>query len=337
MAQLCQLEVTAGGIVNLTNNVPSKLSPKGITQFQLIVVNQFFETSFFSSLLYNVTNDIAGYEYQKKDELVAILQTTLAQEELYVINAIKYLKYNDAFIPSPCRYEFGSTTLQHAINFAQVFTTITMGTLQETAVTMARDGNLSQVRTITAMITSNAEQVGYLRHMLEKKPSAQPFPTTSVAPFLLSALNTFTVPGSCPFPASSINITTFRPFNLVGIGMIKQKDQTLTFETDLNGVTGATKYLNKTDGSGLYVTYVTAQLKPISMPAMHLKWNKTVVTMDAYFPYSEYLMNGLSLAALTTKDDFSSVGEMLQFTLAAPAVMQADTYLNANNSLGALE
>ncbi|UKZ79191.1 hypothetical protein TrVFT333_006941 [Trichoderma virens FT-333] len=131
MAQLRQLEDFAGGLVNLTNNGPSKLSPKGIAQFQLVVMNEFSETSFFSSLLYNITNDITGYGYEYIDELAAVLQTILAQEELHAINAIKY---NDAFVPSPCKYESGSTTLQHAINFVQVFTTITMGTLQEVAV-----------------------------------------------------------------------------------------------------------------------------------------------------------------------------------------------------------
>jgi hypothetical protein len=59
--------------------------------------------------------------------------------------------------------------------------------------------------------------------------------------------------------------------------------------------------------------------------------------MDAYFPYCKYSMDGLSLAALTTKDDFSSVDETLQFTLAAPAVLQADTYVNVNHSLATLE
>ncbi|KAL6815150.1 hypothetical protein J3E69DRAFT_346884 [Trichoderma sp. SZMC 28015] len=96
------------------------------------------------------------------------------------------------------------------------------------------------------MITNDAEQAAYFWRMLEKEPSAQPFPTTSVAPFFLSALNTFTIPCSCPFPASSINIATFSPFNLVGIGMIKHKDQTLTIETGLNGVAGVMRYFKKT-------------------------------------------------------------------------------------------
>ncbi|KAL6787095.1 hypothetical protein J3E68DRAFT_160951 [Trichoderma sp. SZMC 28012] len=147
---------------------------------------------------------------------------------------------------SPNKYEFDSTTLQHVISFAQVITTIIMGTLQEAATTLARDGNIEQVRTIVAMITNDAEQAAYFWRVLEKEPSAQPISTTSVAPFFLSALDTFTIPCSCPFPASGINIAAFSPFNLVGIGMIKHKDQTPTLETGLNGVAGVMRYFNKT-------------------------------------------------------------------------------------------
>lgn len=77
--------------------------------------------------------------------------------------------------------------------------------------------------------------------------------------------------------------------------------------------------------------HLTAQLAPISMPATNLWWNKIVVTMDARFAYCKYSMDGLSLAALATKYGFSWVDEMLQFTFAAPAVLQADTYVNVNH------
>jgi hypothetical protein len=168
------------------------------------------------------------------------LERGATRDQCYQASQVQQCLY-----PTPCKYEFGSTTLQHAINFAQVFTTITMGTLQEAVTTLARDGNTLQVRTIVAMIGNGAEPAGYFRHMLERKPSAQPFPTTSVAPFFPSALDTFTIPCSCPFPASSINIATFSPFNLVGIGMIKHKDQTISLETGLNGVASVTRYFNK--------------------------------------------------------------------------------------------
>ncbi|KAK5994643.1 hypothetical protein PT974_05126 [Cladobotryum mycophilum] len=336
--QLRTIETKADGLVNITNiSPPPKLSPQEIAQYQLLAFNEFFKTAFFSSLLYNVTNNVTGYEYDKKDELAAILSDILAQEEIHALAAIKHLKDNNAFVPSPCKYEFGSTTLQHAINFAQVFTTIMMGTLQDTAVTFAKNGNSASIRSLAAVMENEAEQNGYFRHILAKKPSAHPFPTTSIPSFLFSALNMFTVPDSCPFPLSKINITLFRPFNLVGVGIIKQNDQTLSFNTDLGGVSAAAKYVGKTNDTQLYITYVTVQLKPISVRATNLRWNETRLMVDAHFPYSQYLMTGLSLASLTTKADFVSVEEMPAYTLAAPAVIQADQCLNANNSLDELE
>lgn len=65
-------------MVNLTNSMPSKLSPEGIAQFQLVVANEFFEASFFSSLFYDVTNDVTGYQYDKRDQLVTIPHYILA-------------------------------------------------------------------------------------------------------------------------------------------------------------------------------------------------------------------------------------------------------------------
>lgn len=215
-----------------------------------------------------------------------------------------------------------------------------MGTLQDVAVSLSQSHGSTGVRSIAAMIANVAEQRGYFRHMLEKKPSAQPFPTASLPEFLFSALNIYTVPGSCSFPLGKINITNFRPFQLDGVGMIKPEDQILNFTADLGNSSAASRYRDhggSGEGSGLYVTYLHAQSRPISEPATNLRWNGTVLTVGARFPYSKYIMSGLSLAALTTRGDISSVDDIPRFTLAAPAVMQADHYLNAQDKLGALE
>lgn len=77
--QLHHIETAADGLVNTTNAPPQpKLSPKDITNLQLLVFNEFFETAFFNSLLHNITNNVTGYEYTKKAELVAILKDILA-------------------------------------------------------------------------------------------------------------------------------------------------------------------------------------------------------------------------------------------------------------------
>lgn len=60
---------------------PAKINESSFPVFQLIAFNEQFEVAFFSSLLYNVTNDVPGFTLpnpKKKDELVDILETVLA-------------------------------------------------------------------------------------------------------------------------------------------------------------------------------------------------------------------------------------------------------------------
>lgn len=75
--QLLDIEKQANG--RLSNaGLPPTLSAGSITSFQLIAFNELFETAFFNSLLYNVSHDVAGYEYSNRTELVDVLVTVLA-------------------------------------------------------------------------------------------------------------------------------------------------------------------------------------------------------------------------------------------------------------------
>lgn len=77
--QLRHIETEGDGLVNITNAFSAqKLSPQDVTFLQLVVFNEYFETAFFNSLIHNVTIGVAGFEYDKKDELVAILKDILA-------------------------------------------------------------------------------------------------------------------------------------------------------------------------------------------------------------------------------------------------------------------
>jgi hypothetical protein len=60
---------------------PAKINESSFPVFQLIAFNEQFEVAFFSSLIYNVTNDVPGFSLKdpkKKDELLDILETVLA-------------------------------------------------------------------------------------------------------------------------------------------------------------------------------------------------------------------------------------------------------------------
>ena len=76
-AQTYDIESVAGGKLP-GGPLPTKLGPNSQTAFQLIAFNELFETSYFSSLLNNVTEGVSGYETKDKDAIIKVLKTVLA-------------------------------------------------------------------------------------------------------------------------------------------------------------------------------------------------------------------------------------------------------------------
>lgn len=78
--QLTTMQQKAGG--QLSNAPPPpRPAPSSLTAFQLIAFNEDFEVAFFSSLIENITDSVAGFEVgnsNKKDELLSILETVKA-------------------------------------------------------------------------------------------------------------------------------------------------------------------------------------------------------------------------------------------------------------------
>jgi hypothetical protein len=54
------------------------ISADGITSLQLIEINEFFEAAFFSSLLHNITNNVAGFEIADQEEKTFVIDTLIA-------------------------------------------------------------------------------------------------------------------------------------------------------------------------------------------------------------------------------------------------------------------
>lgn len=57
---------------------PPKISQEGITNLQVIAFNELFEVAFFTELLYNVTQQVPGYEVDDCDELEYLKKTLTA-------------------------------------------------------------------------------------------------------------------------------------------------------------------------------------------------------------------------------------------------------------------
>ncbi|KAH6880364.1 hypothetical protein B0T10DRAFT_463924 [Thelonectria olida] len=312
---------------------PPKLGDSSKTAFQALAFGEEFEKAYFQSLLQNVTHSVPGFERHSKftkRELIKVLETVVAQEELHAINALNVLKHFNATAPMPCKYHFPMTNIQDAFALAESFTMLVVGTLQDVSQTLAQNGDNGVVRAIASVIGQEGEQGGFYRTLLGRVPSEKPFLTTSVGAFAYSYIyNTFVVPGSCPFDLSEINLPIFAKLDVKDGSMgldVKPKDQQLTFTADLSAVRAADSFMGR-NGDGLFLTYFSGQLLPISEPITNVKWNRGRITFDAFFPFTDNIMQGLSVAALTTSNNFSSPVMVPNATIAAPAVIQVNDML----------
>jgi hypothetical protein len=65
--------------------LPTSLTPGAVQALQLIAANELFETAYFTELLSNITNGVAGYETSNKDYVIDTLTAVI----------------NVGFIPAP--------------------------------------------------------------------------------------------------------------------------------------------------------------------------------------------------------------------------------------------
>jgi hypothetical protein len=65
------LTIEQHGLGTLPNsNLPSSISAQGLINFQLIALNELAEVAFFTELLWNITNDIDGYDIPLDDLII---------------------------------------------------------------------------------------------------------------------------------------------------------------------------------------------------------------------------------------------------------------------------
>ncbi|EPE10819.1 late sexual development protein [Ophiostoma piceae UAMH 11346] len=326
--ELEAIQKAAGG--ELSNAPPpASVNASSVPVFQLINFNENFEVAFFNSLVYNITNDVPGFQIPwggEKASLLNILTSVLAQEELHALNAGGVLTHFNAFAPPPCVYKFPTTDLASAIALSQTFTSLVLGTLQDAAEGLAINGDHGPVRTVASVIGEEGEQNGFFRSLLNRKPAEKPFLTTSVATFLFSSLQDFVV--SCPFDLNQIPIPRLPTIKVLSGNSgsdVQPQDQTLTFSVDLTGVEAAKPYYGSPEAANaLFITYLTGQNLPVSKPINSIAWSGEVMTFQADFPFEEFTMSGLTVAALTTANNYTGPDDIAASTLAAPALIQVN-------------
>lgn len=141
-------------------------------------------------------------------------------------------------------------------------------------------------------------------------PSELPFLTTSDLNFAFTAVQGFTVPGSCP-NIDEIPLRTFEPLQILTTPKAESMNLTFSFDDKQN----ESEHL-------LWVTYVNQLNTPIVQPLHVIEKTGTEVVGQALFPYSDYEMNGLTIAAVTKSDGpFADANTVAKWTLAGPGLI----------------
>jgi len=327
------IEQVAGG--TLSNATASPLSsPNGVadttlTVLRLIAFNELSEVAFFTELLTNITNNVPGYDLPAgfdRDYILASFTAIQAQEELHALNANGALarldKKNVTGPIQPCKYNFPVSTFDEAVNLANTFTDVVLGTLQDAATALGADGDIGLIRGIASVIGQEGQQDGFFRFLQDRTPSAQPFLTASAGPFAFSALNQmFVVPGSCPQNINSFGLPPVLGSLAVQNSPLGPGDQILTFQAVQSPSYQVSSF------SDLQIVYVSGQNLPVVEPVTNVRsMGNGVWEFDAFFPQQTDIMQGLTIAALTpeaiTFNSTSTVDDVAKAALFGPGLIE---------------
>ncbi|KIW09028.1 uncharacterized protein PV09_00921 [Verruconis gallopava] len=356
-ADLKQVELLAHG-TEPNSPPPPTLSQQGGVNLQFIEFNENFEVAFFSSFINNITSNVPGFEVEdpaEKDFIVNALTAHLNQEIEHAFNARSALKAFGRTVINPCKYKFPTTNGEDATKLAKTFTDVTLGTLQDVIVIFSNNGDNALTGLVASVVGQEGEQNGFYR-ILENDnlvPAALPFLTASTRDFAFTALQAF-IDGPCP--ATDIlkadGLKLFGTLNLL-TSNIEPKDQELQFSFDIASLKNsanldfqtliskapsnyASQYQGWSSGnygnmgsfnwanSGLFLTYINQQNLPISVPIENAKLSGSVVTFNANFPFTENLLNSLTIAAVTIGQNFTSANDVAAHALFAPALIEVN-------------
>ena len=316
--QLQQIELQAHGTLR-NGPRPASLGPQGITNWQTIAFNELVEVAFFTELLANVTNDVPGYQLGEDRQLVIdILTVVQGQEELHQLNANGALIFYGDQPIQPCKYEIPVTNFNAALALASTFTDLIMGTLQDIEDVFGTEGgdDVGFLRGIASVIGQEGEQNGFYRLLQNKVPSALPFLTTSARAFAFSAYNQmFVVKGSCP----NIDIIDLPIFGVLKVLTENPQptDQNLQFSFSISSPSLAN------GSSTLSLVYINQQNLPVVEVLQNVRYDGSDIFFEAFFPYTQFEMNGLTIAAVTNSSGpFATADDVASATLFGPGLIE---------------
>lgn len=310
-------DIEANALGTLPNDAPPpSLADDDATSLQLIAFNELWEVAFFTEFLFNVTNNVTGYEISdasSRQSIINALTAVQAQEQLHVLVSNNVLAYFNLTTVEPCQYMSPVTNLSQAFNLARTFTDVVLGTLANVQTHLAQNGDIDMIATIGSVIGQEGEQNGFYRYSLDLIPSSLPFLTASARAFAFSALNQmFVVPGSCP-NAYAIDLPIFLPLNVV-TSPVEAVDQNLTFSLQSDTYQSA---------DGLSVVFINQQNVPVVGNITDAAFSDGALQFSADFPYTEYEMNGLTIVAVTNSTGpFDNAEAVANATVAGPGLIE---------------
>ncbi|KUL81437.1 hypothetical protein ZTR_09541 [Talaromyces verruculosus] len=292
-------------------SLPLSVSNDSLTDLQLIAFNELFEVAFFEQLLFNLTNHVDGFELNTSPSGSFVTDTILTvqnQEELHALHANQLLQRFGADPIQPCNYSFPVSTLDDAIEFAALFTSINLGTLQEVARTFAQSGDDALIPGLTSLIGQEGEQEAFYRILQDKVPSELPFLTSGNRDFTFTALQKFVVPGSCSVQ-DDIPLNTFPPLELITTPIAETTMIQFAYNSGMYCAGNGT----------LFAVFINQQNPPIVETITVHGFANGTVTAKTEFPYSENEMNGLTIMTLTnTSGPFEDAAAVARFTQYGP-------------------
>ncbi|EME44599.1 hypothetical protein DOTSEDRAFT_80269 [Dothistroma septosporum NZE10] len=321
----CARHASQGRTQRSTSDTPQ---PDSLTSLGFVAFNELFEVAFFSEFINNITTSAPGFGEgdlvllgQNKDDILKILKTVLAQEELHELNANGAFERFTGQKIEPCQYVFPVSNFRDAIRLASAFTDVVLGTLPDIQTIFANDNDNGLIRGVG----SN----GFYRQILGKNPSAVPFLTASARDFAFSAVNQNSiVPGSC----RSLDILEQGGLKIFDVLTVvegpaefdpKNQDIKFAFKTSQTNVPGPkAKTLIAQQN---FLTYVNQQNAPVSVPIENQNiGDDGIINFTAQFPGADNEMNGLTIAAVTTGSDFVDVDAVANATLFGPALIEIE-------------
>ncbi|KAL4913302.1 hypothetical protein BDW62DRAFT_166889 [Aspergillus aurantiobrunneus] len=291
----------------------ANVSSVGVTNLQLLAFYEYVEVAFFHELLGNVTNSEPGYEFDSDDDydfVVKSLSAIVAQAQIHALTANDALTHYGVKSVEPCRYTFPVSTFEEAVALATSFTANSLATLQDITERFAANGDVALVRVMAGIIGNKGTQQGWLRVYQNKYPSEVPILTTSDVDFAFAWAQTFTVPTTCPSIAD-IKLRTFAPLEIV------TPAEPRTHKVQIAWNHGAEDNKDKL----LWLAYINQQNAPIVVPIQVVVCEDTKSIAEAVIPYDEFLLNGLTVAAVVNRrGPFANAAAVAQATVYGPAL-----------------